>query len=676
MRHCILFLTLCAALFPAIAGETVLAQSGLAHGGPDGIYVDLGNWILPAAIGGSTVTAYRVERRIAGSRQWTTVRDITGPQSAAELSTNLAALATRFPELRDVTVDAAGLWQRIEQARDLKSVGVATRLLSVQLALGVRYLDDGAERAQLTEYRISHVLGDGSVREAFTTPAVTWPGVSDVSTLSVDGFNGEPTSARVTFRVGNGLPPSAFRVYRREGLTGPFAELASNTTDSCCIVNKGLSARGDTIFCVVNDKSVGAGTVYQYYAVPMDYFRNEGLPSDTATVMSFRMTQVPLPERMKIFSIDTAGLLLTWRIREPSAINGIVIERGPKIDSGFVELFTAGATDTSFMDMTVTPMTRYYYQLRLIGPGGLRSPPSAVLIGIWKTTEGPAPPYGVEAAGVEGGVRVSWLPDTKQQLDGFYVYRSNGEGMPLTQVSPRVPADQTSYVDTLGLQAMRAYYYAVLSENSSHVQSILSDTVSAAPIIAVPLAAPRDLVARVHGGQVALYWDQQQERDPSFLGYRVYRREGSADRWRPLADTLVEASQNSFADAAVTPGVRYSYAVRTIGLLGDSSAMSNTVRAELPLPEVYPPSNLSAQPQGRVVTLRWDEIAQPGAKEFRLYRYTRGAKPKLVKTFTLDIIGYTDEIKGRESPVFYYLTTVGNFGQESRPGKEVAVMVK
>jgi fibronectin type 3 domain-containing protein len=409
----------------------------------------------------------------------------------------------------------------------------------------------------------------------------------------------------------------------------------------------------------------------------MDYFRNEGLVSDTATVLSFRMAQVPLPEHMKITSIDTAGLLLTWNLREPSAVYGVVIERGPKIDSGFVELYTAAPTDTSFLDMSVTPMTRYYYQLRLIGPGGLRSPSSAVVIGIYKSSDVPAPPYGVHAEGIENGVRVSWFIDTVQYIDGYFVFRSDGEGMPLRQISSIIPTMQTSYVDTsLGLDGTREYYYAVVSENSSHVRSSLSDTVAALPLIMVPVTSPRGLVARVTQGQVALFWDAQQDREITCAGFRVYRKEGTDDRWTALTDTLLEGWQNYFTDEKTKPGGRYTYAVRAFNIHGDSSALSFSVKAGIDMPEVYPPANLTAQPQGRIVTLRWDEIAQPGAKEFRLYRYTRGAKPALVKTLSLDVIGYTDEIKGRESPVFYYLTTVGQEGQESRAGKEVAVMVK
>ncbi|MBR9974167.1 MAG: hypothetical protein KFF77_01170 [Bacteroidetes bacterium] len=676
MRYRILISALCAAALLFLCHDTLQSQTGLAHGGPDGMYVDLGNWVLPATVDGRQADAYRIERRVKGSREWTPVADVRGPSSAAELSGTLAGLATRFPELHDVTIDAALLYQRLSEGRDLKTIGMASRLLPVQLALGVRYLDTGAPRAELLEYRISHVLADGTVREAFVTPAANWPGAGDVATLQGHRTTGEPTAISVRYRVGGGLPPSDFRVFRREGLQGAFTELSTEVLDSCCTVSKALTLENDTMICLVYDKTVRKGTVYQYYMIPQDYFRNEGPVSDTSTVLSFRMSHVPLPERMKVHSIDTAGLLLTWRLREPSAVAGILIERGPKIDSGFVELFTAGVNDTSFLDMTITPMKRYYYRLRLVGPDGNRSSPSAVLIGIWKTSEEPVPPNGVQARAVDGGVRLSWESDTVQQLDGYYVYRSGGEGMEMQQISIRIPPTQTSYIDTLGLLGSRSYYYAMKSENTSHVQSPLSDTVSAVPGIIVTLAAPRGLNARVAGTQVHLYWDQQHNRSEGLMGYQVYRRSAEDRAWRPLADTLLESWENAMTDTDVQPGARYEYIVRAFGAVGDSSAPSLVAHAEIPIPDVYPPANLTAQPQGRIVSLRWDEIAQPSAKEFRLYRYTRGRTPQLVKSFSLDIIGYVDEIKERESPVFYYLTTVGQAGQESPPGREVAVILR
>jgi hypothetical protein len=654
-------------------GGSVHAQQGLAHAGPDGIYVDLGNYVLPATIDGRSVNAYRVERRQANARQWAPVADVAGPATQTELEAAFQALQSRFSELTGVKINTPELWQRIQTARDLKTIGVATRLLPVQLALGVRWLDAGADRAVAYEYRILHVAPDGSTREAFITPPVAWPGFADVAALRTEHSSGEPTAASVEWRILKGTQPTAFRVFRRQGLEGPFAELSSNVVDSCCIVAKGLFSRGDTLLATVHDKTVLKAQVYQYYAVPQDFFRNEGRASDTATVITFRMAHAPLPERMKIRSIDTAGLELRWDLREKSAIHGVVIERGPKIDSGFVELFTAAPTDTSFLDVTVDPMTRYYYQLRLIGPGGLRSPSSAVVIGIWKSSDAPAPPQNVRAAAVKGGVRLDWDGDSLQFVEGYYVHRAEGYGMDFQQISPFLPASPTSYLDTsAALRGDATYMYVIVAENTSHVQSVMSDTVYVTPDIPVTVNAPQNIVARVDQGRVYVTWKGQDESSSGLSGFRVYRRE-SGGAWRAVADTMQDAEQNYMLDEKTKPGGRYDYTVRAYSLRGDSSGLSAIATAVIPLPEVYPPSNLKAYREGVAVVLQWDEVVQSGAKEYRVYRYTRGAQPRALASVPLDTRVFLDDNPGKTSPVFYYITTVGTFGNESSPGKEVAI---
>jgi fibronectin type 3 domain-containing protein len=669
--HLISALLLLAAILAG--GGRAEAQQGLAHAGPDGIYVDLGNYVLPASIDGRSVNAYRVERRPAKTRQWTPVADVAGPATQTELEAAFLTMQSRFGELAGVKINAPELWQRLQTARDLRTVGVATRLLPVQLALGVRWLDATADRAEAYEYRVSHVDQDGSVREAFITPPVAWPGFADVAELRMEQSSGEPTAATVEWRILRGTQPTAFRVFRREGLAGPFAELSSNVVDSCCIVAKGLFARGDTLLATVHDKTVQRGQVYQYYAVPQDYFRNEGRASDTATVVTFRMAHVPLPERMKIRSIDTAGLELRWDLRETSAIHGVVIERGPKIDSGFVELFTASPTDTSYLDVTVQPMTRYYYQLRLVGPGGLRSPASAVVIGIWKSSDMPTPPQNVRAAAVKGGVRLEWDADSLQFIQGYYVYRAEGYGMEFRQVSAYLPPVPTVWLDTTAaLRGDATYMYTIVAENTSHIRSVMSDTVYATPDIPIPVPAPQGITARVDQGRVYLTWKTQNDVQMAVSGYRVFRREADGG-WKPVADTLQDAEQNFMLDENTKPGGRYDYAVRAYSIRGDSSALSSIASALIPLPEVYPPSNLKAYREGVAVVLQWDEVVQSGAKEFRVYRYTRGAQPRMLATLPLETRVYLDDKPGGTSPVYYYITTVGTLGHESAPGKEVAV---
>ena len=559
----------------------------------------------------------------------------------------------------------------------MREIGTLSRLLPVQLLLGVRWLDAGVERGHAYEYRITALAESGDNRPAVTTPTVVFPGIAEVAPLQVAETEGETVLTRVLWRAGSGTAPSTFRVYRREGITGAFTEMFPNSGDSCCNVTMTLLRRSDTTLCLLLDKTVSAGTVYQYYAVARDYFHNEGPVSDTATVMTFQMRQVPLPEHLKALSVDTAGIELRWRLREASAVHGIVIERGPAIDTGFVELFTAAPSDTSFLDVTVDPMERYYYRLRLIGPGGLRSIPSAVVIGIFKSSLPPPPPNGVFAEAIERGVRVGWWPDTASHIAGYYVYRAEGYGVPLKQVSAMLPARDGAYVDTSSaLLGDRTYMYAVQAVNTSHRVSALSDTVGAIPDIPVPVEAPMDLQAAIDGQVVRLSGNTSIARHKDILGFRVLRRTARDKRFVPVADTMLYAWQNFHSEAAPAPGQRVAYAVRAYSVKGDSSELSATVTVAADARRYYPPGNLRAMKDGKSVLLEWDDIVQQDVAALHVYRYERGKKAVLVAKVKADSREYVDKKPGRAEFVSYYMTVAGSSGTESARSRVVSVRLK
>jgi fibronectin type 3 domain-containing protein len=232
---------------------------------------------------------------------------------------------------------------------------------------------------------------------------------------------------------------------------------------------------------------------------------------------------------------------------------------------------------------------------------------------------------------------------------------------------------QGVYIDTSSLlRGDITYMYAVLAKNTSHMYSAMSDTVYSTPRLPVVVDAPQGMSARVDKENIYVNWRSTFDTEPVLSGYRVYRREGSAV-WTALADTLQDAEQNHVLDEQVQPGVRYEYAVRAYSISGDSSAMSSVASAVIPLPSIYPPGNIRAFRQGAAIILQWDEIAQPSAKEFRIYRYTRGSDARLLGTVPLDTRVFLDDRPGDTSPLFYYLTTVGSVGNESNPSKEVAV---
>jgi hypothetical protein len=354
-----------------------------------------------------------------------------------------------------------------------------------------------------------------------------------------------------------------------------------------------------------------------------------------------------------------------------------VVERGPQQDSGFVPLFTAGPQDSTFLDATVKPMSRYYYRLRLVGPGGVLSPSSAVIIGTYKSSNEPAPPLGVTATSIRHGVQISWLGENTQDIEGYYVYRGNGIGDPLFPITPLLPPTSTHYIDTSdGLRGGYAYTYAIQCISTSHIPSRLSDTATAIPDISIPVSSPLGVRAIVEGDHITVLWNVQRNRDAGLAGFRVFRSEKGSNLWKTLSDTLLPAWQNFLQDTHAELGPRYHYAVRAYTISGDSSALSMAVVAQLQTPQVFPPSNLQARVERRGVRLTWNEIAQPAARGINVYRYTRGKKPVLLSTVKQTETDYHDAKPGSDSPVFYFLKCTTVNGAESVPGNEAAVILQ
>jgi hypothetical protein len=184
---------------------------------------------------------------------------------------------------------------------------------------------------------------------------------------------------------------------------------------------------------------------------------------------------------------------------------------------------------------------------------------------------------------------------------GFYVYRGQGFGSELGQLSPLLPATgaESVYDDTSpGLSGYYQYAYAVRAESRSHVQGPLSETVYVRPGIPTKPAAPLGLSAEPQDRCVQLYWENMQTSVVGLNGYRALRREvlgqGSPGEFVRLNDSLVPAEQNSYADTTAEKGKWYEYAVQAVDAFGGVSAPSTAVRAGLRKAPLIPPAGVKA----------------------------------------------------------------------------------
>ena len=324
-------------------------------------------------------------------------------------------------------------------------------------------------------------------------------------------------------------------------------------------------------------------------------------------------------------------------------------------------------------------MVKYVYYLNLVGPLGETSPPSIKIFGIFETAAPPVPPAGLQAGQTKAGVRLSWTRND-EYIKGFYVYRSDGVADSLRVISPLIPAADSTvvYLDsTAGGNAGRhEYMYAVRSENTSHVLSAFSDTVSVmASAGAIP--APHNFNVYAEGSSAVLTWEDLYATH-SIDGYGVYRRQRTKNgkswsRFEALSDSI-PPQQNNFTDTTVVPGTTYEYAVKAIAFVGENSPLTPPVRVRSEIPPPPTPAGLTAvAAKGRVV-LRWSNVEQPDVVRYHLYRYVRGRKPaRIASVKAAENPEFTDKAVRTGTLLFYYVTSVDRYGVESAHSKEVSI---
>ena len=431
------------------------------------------------------------------------------------------------------------------------------------------------------------------------------------------------------------------------------------------------------------DTLVGLSKYYQYVVVPQDYYGNLGTPSDTVLATTFDFRQVSIPDRLQTQSMkDTAGLKLTWRLRDTANVVSVEILRSLDADTGFVRIATVPPAQTSYLDETTEPMQQYFYRLVATGPFGERSVPSARAFGIYESPLSPLPPRLVQAEGIKNGVQLT-IENSDPTIIGYRIYRNARYGDSLTLISglvPRASAPTTSFLDSsLGLSGRRSCGYAVRSESKSHVLSSFSDTLYARPIIPIQLPTPTGLSATQPDGEmqktVNLFWVDLTAYDDAVRGYRVFRRKVDSkakSAFKPLFDSLLSAQENYFTDTTFTEFGIYEYAVQAFGMFESESALSASVQVEYKKLPPAPPADVRAIPTTEGVRITWGEVVQERLTGYKLYRYERGKTPTVLATLKPDEQTFLDTSAKKGTLYFYFVTSVAKT-DESVPSEEVGL---
>lgn len=166
-------------------------------------------------------------------------------------------------------------------------------------------------------------------------------------------------------------------------------------------------------------------------------------------------------------------------------------------------------------------------------------------------------------------------------------------------------ATRNTYSDT-GLTAGTSYCYQIRTVDALGIEAVLTDTLCAATIAAIPATPTGLAVTALSSTQIRVSWNSM-----GLAGYRIYRDNAAA--------ALNSIVSTSMTDTGLTADTTYCYTVSGYNSAGVESAKSAPVCGTT---KSAPPTGLTATgsiaPAAPTITLRWTTTT--GAASYRIYR--------------------------------------------------------
>ena len=293
----------------------------------------------------------------------------------------------------------------------------------------------------------------------------------------------------------------------------------------------------------------------------------------------------------------------------------------------------------------------------------------------------PGTPVGLAESADDAQVSLSWdapVPSGDLKVSGYNVYQGTSPGGESDSPVNGSLLTSTNYTVT-GLTNGSTYYFTVkavtvdvisvkrVANGASAGQA--SCEVSATPAT-VP-GPPAQLTAAPADRQVTLSWDRPASDGGSQVsGYNVYQGTSPGGE----GDTPVNGSpvtSTSYPVTGLTNGSTYYFTVIAVNAHGPGAASAEVPSTPLTVPEA--PTQLTAAPGDRQVTLKWDPPASDGGSPVTAYDLYVGSTAHFGGRAPLaEVTGRAVIVTGLANGTTYYfrVTAVSKVGQ-GLPSNEV-----
>lgn len=641
----------------------------MAFAGPNGIFVNTGIEIPFSSSGKDKPNIYKVERSLAAQINWIEVALISAPENYESFLNTIYKLNQQLKDsipANELPLEL--IWRKAKQFERLDSLKYLGNPLVVRMALGVTYLDKKISADQNYIYKISKLDKNGNSFESFTTNEISFPGNFRNNPLNIYSKETSEKFIRLTWKANAAYSPARFKVFRRENFQGDYTLVE---------LIKIYNSDEDQIAVTIVDSTVSANSTYEYFLVPIDYYQNEGIASDTITSPAFSFNKVFPPYKINVSEADSlGGLKLTWKFENKDKVISLKLFRSIYSDKEFEEIAEVTGFDSLYTDQTADPMVKYFYYLELNDPFGEVHLQSAKVFGLYQSKEIPPPPFNLHTDSTVTGVKLVWnKPD--EFVNTYHIYRNLGDDENLSELYILNSTDSVVYfIDTTSsLKGNRTYYYSIRAENTSNNLSGYSDTLQVFANVKTNINSPNQLRGYLLDGKVFLYWENVFEKDETIEGYKIFRRNlgDTPTELVALLDTMLTPKQNNYVDTLAAEGNDYEYAVQAFDIFGNESSFSSSLKINIPEIPILPPAGLTAVNVESGILITWQSVLQENTKEYKIYRYERGIEPKQIGSVNSGVNELVDKSVISGHLYFYFISAASSEGKESVPSDELGI---
>lgn len=186
-----------------------------------------------------------------------------------------------------------------------------------------------------------------------------------------------------------------------------------------------------------------------------------------------------------------------------------------------------------------------------------------------------------------------------------------------------------------------------------------------------PPGAPGDISVKEDDGKVELTWRKEEG-----TSYNVYRYDDDVYPLFPVNKTPLTTPY--FVDSGLENGKVYSYEVRKVQIKGGLSTEGEGLKVKAIPKDSTPPASpltVKAEKTAEGVRITWKKNQEKDLEGYDIYRIVAGKTEKINTGHVKDNM-FLDDKTPDIRYVSYYVIAVDGAGNESRPSREVIVMLE